>query len=116
MAKSKNFIFDGGAATYLGTGILGFLITILSLGLFYPYALVLRQRWIAKHTYVKGFQLKFNGRATDLFFQWIKWFLLIVITFGIYSFWVMPRLQRWITEHTDFAPQKLSSPKIDDES
>jgi hypothetical protein len=29
MAKSKHFIFDGGAATYFGTGILAALITIL---------------------------------------------------------------------------------------
>lgn len=31
MSKSQNFKFDGGAGTYLGTEILAFLITILSL-------------------------------------------------------------------------------------
>ena len=49
MAKSKNFVFDGGAGTYLGTSILAFLVTVLSLGIAYPFSLVLRQRWKAKH-------------------------------------------------------------------
>lgn len=44
MTKSKNFEFDGGAATYLGTSILALLITILTFGIAYPYALVLKQR------------------------------------------------------------------------
>lgn len=103
MAKSKSFKFDGGAGTYLGTAILAFLITILTLGICYPYALVLRQRWIAKHTYVDGRQLRFTGTGIGLFGQWIKWFLLFVITLGIYGFWIAPRLHKWVIEHTDFA-------------
>ena len=102
MSKSQNFKFDGGAGTYLGTGILAFLITVLTFGLFYPYALVLMQRWRAKHTYINGVRLEFNGSAIGLFGNWIKWFFLCIITFGIYSFWVMPRIQKWIVEHTDF--------------
>ena|SRR3990167_5878923 len=99
MAKSKNFVFDGGAGTYLGTAILAFFITVLTLGIAYPYALVLMQRWKAKHTYIKGFQL--------------KWFFLTIITLGIYGFWVYPRLQRWIVEHTDFSEKRPVSPKLE---
>ena len=44
MAKTKHFIFDGGAATYFGTGILAALITIFTLGIGYPWALCLFQR------------------------------------------------------------------------
>ncbi len=113
MAKSQNFVFDGGAGTYFGTSILAVLITILTLGIAYPYALVLMQRWKAKHTYIKGFQLTFTGTGIGLFGQWIKWFLLTVITFGIYGFWVYPRLQQWITEHTDFAPKQRTAPQLD---
>jgi uncharacterized membrane protein YjgN (DUF898 family) len=102
MTKSKNFTFDGGAATYLGVGILAFLITFCTFGLFYPYALVLMQRWKARHTYINGVKLEFNGTAVGLFGNWIKWFLLCIITFGIYGFWVYPRMQKWIVEHTDF--------------
>ncbi|SRR5258708_31491939 len=114
MAKSKNFVFDGGAGTFLGTAILAALITILTLGIAYPYALVLMQRWKAKHTYIRGYQLVFTGTGLGLFGQWLKWFFLTLITLGIYGFWVYPRLQQWIVEHTDFSPRQAKPAQIDD--
>jgi uncharacterized membrane protein YjgN (DUF898 family) len=102
MSRSNNFSFDGGAGTYVGTCLLAILVTIFTLGIAYPFALVLIQRWKAKHTIVKGFRLKFTGTGIGLFGQWIKWFLLTLITFGIYGFWVAPKLAKWIVEHTDF--------------
>jgi uncharacterized membrane protein YjgN (DUF898 family) len=102
--RQSRFHFDGGAATYLGTGILAFLITVFTLGVCYPFALVLRERWRAKHTYIDGHRLMFNGTGLGLFGLWLKWFFLILITLGIYSFWVAPRIQKWKIEHTDFDP------------
>ncbi|MFT2816792.1 DUF898 family protein [Leifsonia sp. A12D58] len=103
MAKQSRFTFDGGAGTYLGTAILGALITMVTLGICYPFALVLTERWRAKHTFIDGQQLVFTGSATGLFGHWIKWFLLSVITIGIYLFWVGPKLQQWKTVNTEFA-------------
>lgn len=103
MAKSRNFTFNGGAGTYVGTAILGFLITVVTFGICYPFSVVLMQRWKAKHTQIEGRRLEFTGSAIGLFGNWIKWLLLCIITLGIYSFWVAPRMQKWITEHTDFA-------------
>jgi uncharacterized membrane protein YjgN (DUF898 family) len=103
MAQSKSFTFDGGAGTYVGTAILGFLITVVTFGICYPFAVVLMERWKAKHTTIDGRRLEFTGSAMGLFGNWIKWFLLCVITLGIYGFWVAPRMQKWIVEHTDFA-------------
>ena len=100
--NSHRFRFDGGAATYLGTGILGFLITVCTLGICYPLALVLVQRWRAKHSFIDGRRLIFTGSAWGLFGNWIKWLLLSIITLGIYLFWVGPRIARWRWEHTDF--------------
>jgi uncharacterized membrane protein YjgN (DUF898 family) len=110
--NSGRFTFDGGAATYVGTGILAALITICTLGICYPFAVVLKQRWRAKHTYVDGRRLIFTGSAIGLFGHWIKWFLLMLITLGIYGFWVMPRMWKWITENQDFDPafQPLAQP------
>ena len=102
MAKDGRMTFDGGAATYIGTGILAFLITVLSLGILYPFALVLKERWRAKHSFIDGQQMKFTGSGFGLFGLWIKWFLLTVITLGIYAFWVAPRLQAWKTVNTGF--------------
>lgn len=102
MAKDGRFTFDGGAATYLGTGILAFLITVLTLGICFPFALVLKECWKAKHSLIDGQRLIFTGTGIGLFGQWIKWLLLIIITIGIYGLWVGPKLAQWKWEHTSF--------------
>jgi uncharacterized membrane protein YjgN (DUF898 family) len=106
MAKTKHFIFDGGAATYFGTGILAALITIFTLGIGYPWALCLFQRWKVKHTFIDGRRLKFTGGGFSLISLWIKWMVFLIITLGIYSFWLIPSLQQCITEHTDFEEEE----------
>lgn len=100
--NSGRFHFDGGAATYVGTAILGALITVFTLGFCYPFALVLKERWRAKHSYIDGRRLVFTGSAIGLLGNWIKWLLLSFVTLGIYLFWVGPRIARWKWQHTDF--------------
>lgn len=102
MVKTGRFRFDGGAGTFVGTALLGWLITVVTLGICYPFALVLVERWRAKHSYIDGRRLVFTGSAWGLFGNWVKWLLLSIITLGIYLFWVIPRLTQWKWEHTDF--------------
>ncbi len=102
--NSGRFHFDGGAAAYVGTGILAALITVCTLGFCYPFALVLKERWRAKHSYIDGQRLAFTGSAWGLLGNWVKWLLLSFITLGIYLFWVGPRIAQWKWEHTDFDP------------
>ena len=106
----RAFAFTGGAATYFGTAVLGVLITFLTLGICYPFAVVLVQRWRCKHSYINGQQMAFTGSAWSLFGNWVKWFLLCVVTLGVYSFWVAPRITRWKWEHTSFATPTLVMP------
>jgi len=112
MARTTGrFRFDGGAATYLGTGILGVLITVFTAGLCYPFAAVLNQRWRAKHSYIDGRRLIFTGTGRGLFAMWIKWFFIILVTIGIYLLWVGPRIARWKWENTDFDPSYQHMPE-----
>jgi len=103
VVKTTEFKFVGGAGSYIGTQLLAVLITIFTLGICYPFALVLTERWKAKHASISGRKLSFTGSAWGLFGLWIKWFLLIVITLGIYAFWVGPQLQKWKWENLEFA-------------
>ena len=100
------FRFDGGAGTFIGTALLGLLITIVTFGICYPFALVLMERWRANHTYIEGRQAKFTGSATGLFGRWLLWLLLIIVTLGIYSFWVAPRLTRWKVQNRALLPEQ----------
>ncbi|SJM47953.1 hypothetical protein CZ771_02210 [Actinomycetales bacterium JB111] len=96
--------FNGGAATRFGVQIGGVLVTVLTLGICYPWAVVMVYRWKTKHTFINGRRLRFTGSAPGLFGHWIKWFFLCIVTQGIYSFWVYPRLTRWIVEHQELDP------------
>jgi uncharacterized membrane protein YjgN (DUF898 family) len=102
--NSGRFYFDGGPVSYVRTGIMAGLLTICTFGIGFPFALVLLERWRAKHTYIDGQRLKFSGTGMGLFALMIQLFLLCIITFGIYSFWVVPRIQAWKVENTDFDP------------
>jgi len=98
----KNSYFDGGLFQLIGYRILGFLVTLLSLGILYPWSFTMIYRWEAKHTVIDGKRLRFDGTAIGLFGNWIKWLVLTVITFGIYGFWLNIKLKKWITKHTHF--------------
>ena len=95
--------FDGGLLQLIGWKLLGFLITICTLGICYPWALCLVYSWEAKHTVINGKRLQFNGTAIGLFGNWIKWLLLTFVTCGIYSFWLAIALKKWKVKHTEFA-------------
>lgn len=95
--------FTGGLLGLICINILqGFLI-VLTLGLGAPWAICLKERWIAKHTYIDGRQLTFDGTGAQLFGSYIKWFLLTLITFGIYGFWLEIKMKQWQVKHTHFA-------------
>ncbi len=98
----RDFEFDGGAGSFFVTGLLAYLVMLFTLGLGYPWALCMYQRWAVEHTLVQGRRLHFTGTGGDLIGLWIKWFFLSLITFSIYMFWIIPSLNRWIAEHTEF--------------
>jgi uncharacterized membrane protein YjgN (DUF898 family) len=101
--KKLDSYFDGGLFQYIGYRILGWLVTIFTLGICYPWSFVMIYRWEAKHTVINGRRLTFDGTSIQLFGNWIKWWFLTVITLGIYGFWVFIRLKQWKAKHTKFA-------------
>lgn len=94
--------FDGGLLQYIGWSILGSLITVLTLGICFPWACCMIYRWEIEHTVVNRQRLYFDGTASQLFGNWVKWLLLTIITLGIYSFWLFIKLKQWKVKHTHF--------------
>ncbi|MNT63555.1 hypothetical protein D3C72_2013810 [compost metagenome] len=99
----KDSYFDGGLLQLICWTILGAIITTVTFGICYPWALCMVYNWKIKHTVIEGRRLQFNGSAIGLFGNWIKWFFLCIITLGIYSFWLGIALEKWKVKNTSFA-------------
>jgi uncharacterized membrane protein YjgN (DUF898 family) len=100
-ASSESY-FDGGLLSYFGWKILGFFITLFTLGICYPWALCMSYGWEVNHTIVNGKRLKFHGKAVSLFGHWMLWLFLSIITLGIYILWLNIALKKWIVKNTTF--------------
>lgn len=100
---SLDSYFDGGLFQYIGYKILGFLVTVFTLGICYPWSFVMIYRWEIKHTVIRGRRLSFDGTSIQLFGNWIKWWFLTVITIGIYGFWLFIKLKQWRVKHTHYS-------------
>ena len=92
--------FTGGLLGMIGIGILEALICFFTLGICFPWALCIKERWYVQHTIIDGHKLTFDGTGMQLFGNYIKWLLLTIITFGIYSFWLTIKMKQWVTKHT----------------
>lgn len=101
MSTSESY-FDGGLAQYIGYRILGFIVTVITAGICYPWSYTMIYNWKIKHTVIEGRRLSFDGTAIQLFGNWIKWWILTIITLGIYGFWVFIKLEKWKTKHTHY--------------
>jgi len=96
-------LFNGGLLGLIGINILQGLLIMITLGFGAPWAICMKERWIAKHTFIDGHQLEFDGTGGQLFGSYVKWFLLTIITLGIYGFWLEIKMKQWLVKHTHFA-------------
>ena len=99
----KESQFTGGLLGLIGINLLQVLMIGLSLGLGTPWAICMKERWMARHTIIDGKRLTFDGTGSQLFGNYIKWFLLTILTLGIYGFWLDIKMKQWITKHTHHA-------------
>lgn len=98
----KESYFDGTVFEYIAYILGCAFVTVISLGILFPFAICTFKRWETSHTVINGRRLYFDGTALQLFGNWIIWFLLTLITFGIYGFWIGVRVRQWVTKHTFF--------------
>lgn len=89
-------------ALSIGTAV----ITIFTLGLAYPAAAVIKERYLKDRTIISNRKLKFDASAGDLYITYIKWMILVFITFGIYIFWLNRNILRWKVSNTNFVDRK----------
>ena len=95
--------FTGGLLGLIIVSIAQFLIVLFTLGLGTPWAVCMKESWVASNTKIDGRQVIFDGNGLQLFGNYIKWFLLTIITLGIYGLWLSLKMKAWVVSHTHLA-------------
>jgi hypothetical protein len=99
VADGRTCRFDGSGAGFVGTAVLGALLTMLTCGLGSPWAYAMNVRWSWSHTVIGGERVRFEGQVGDYLVKAIGGHILSMITFGIYLPWHIVNLQKWRIEN-----------------
>jgi uncharacterized membrane protein YjgN (DUF898 family) len=89
-----------GAGGYAKTFILGYLLTVITLGIYAPFWINNLQRIITNNTRLGSEPFHYDGVGKELFWICLKGFFLTIITLGIYSFWWQAAMSRYTIGHT----------------
>ena len=111
--EEERSYFDGGYFAYIGYTLLVAFVSVITLGIAYPWMCCLFQKWKAKHTVVCGKRMYFDGTGLQLVGKYLLWWLLSVITFGIYGLWMSISMKKWITKHTHYQGEEDNNSYFD---
>ncbi|GAB4148937.1 MAG: hypothetical protein Tsb009_22970 [Planctomycetaceae bacterium] len=99
------FRFHGTGGALFGQMFVGFLLMILTLGIYTPWFICKLTKWAHENTELvdddgNWVRLTFRGSGGQLFGIYFVGMLLSFITLGIYSFWFIADLYRFFIENT----------------
>ena len=98
LVKGESY-FDGHTIQFIGINILTKIVTFLSFGILYPFAMCIKLKWINKHSIINRKKIVFDGNGFQLWGKYILWCFLTIITLGIFGFWLPIRMLKWQTKH-----------------
>ncbi len=110
MEELGNSVFDGRLIQLIGWCLVGFILTVLTLGLGYPFAKCFILDWRFKHTKINGKRLSFDGNGLQLLGNYIKWTFFSIITLGIFLLFLPVQWNKWIVKHTHYEGNR--KPKV----
>lgn len=66
-----NFEFNGSGLSYLWLVLWTGILTLITAGLAYPWAMAAKERWHAKNSKIDGKKLVFKGTGMGFFGNWL---------------------------------------------
>ena len=98
--RGIHFSFRGQTWEFLRLFFGGWVLTFLTLGLYYPFFDTRRHGFMVSNSYFGSKRFKFDGAGRDLFKAYLLALLLSLPTLGLYWFWFMAKKQRYFWEHS----------------
>ncbi|ROP60024.1 uncharacterized membrane protein YjgN (DUF898 family) [Enterobacter sp. BIGb0383] len=77
--NSRSFVFTGSGKGYFPVWIVNVLLTIVTLGLFLPWALVRARRYFYENTSLSGERFSFHATGGSIFVGWLGLMVLYII-------------------------------------
>ncbi|WP_333852579.1 YjgN family protein [Epilithonimonas sp.] len=72
--KTYNFSFKGKGSDFFGVVVVNWLLTIITLGLYYPWAKERTLKYLYANSYLEGDNFQFTGTGKEMFIGFIKIF------------------------------------------
>lgn len=101
--------FRGRLADFIKLFVKCALLTMITLGLYYPVFETRRHAFLVSHSYFGNEKFHFDGNGRDLFWSYVLALLLSVPTLGLCWFWFLAKKQRYFWDHTTFGPARFHS-------
>ena len=105
--RGLRFSFRGQLLEFVKLFVGGWLISTITLGLYYPFFDTRRHGFLMSHSYFGSERFSFDGRGKDLFGRFLLTILLTLPTLGLCWFWFLARKQRYFWEHTSFGAARF---------
>ena len=100
--RGLHFGLERGAGPYAKAFIGGYLLTLLTLGIYAPAWLNRLRGILLNNTRFGTERFSYDGSNADAFWIGFKGFLFSVLTLGIYYFWYAAEMNRFVLSHTSF--------------
>lgn len=107
--RNIRFSFRGRTRDFVALFVGHFLLTVLTLGFYYPIFATKRYAFLVSHSYLGNQSFGFDGRGRDLFGSFLLAVLLTLPTLGLCWFWFLARKQRYWWDHTSFGAARFHS-------
>jgi uncharacterized membrane protein YjgN (DUF898 family) len=107
--RGIRFSFRGRTVPFVKLFLSGTLLSLVTLGLYYPFFDTRRYGFLASHSFFGSARFGFDGHGRDLFGRFAVAILLTLPTLGLCWFWYLARAQRYCWDHTTFGPARFRS-------
>lgn len=100
--RGVRFSFTGKWKECLRIYAPGYLLTMFTMGIYFPWFYAKKQRFWRENTSFGSTNFKYTGVGKELLKTFLLGYFLTAITFGIYAIWLKAKLARYDWEHTSF--------------
>lgn len=107
--RSLRFSFRGPLMDFVKMSAKDSALTILTLGIYFPWQRVNEMDYFANHSYYGNRAFKFRGEGSDLLGTYLICMLLIPFTLGLSLFWLRAAFHRYQWDHLSFETLEFRS-------